>query len=63
MSEETIDKTEDEEFFDWIQHGVQRGWISDVVCDTHQGPDMTDEELEEFDEGQDPCIRIVRVWM
>ena len=31
------------EFEIWLKNGYDRGWISDVFCDTHDGPPMSDE--------------------
>lgn len=49
-------------FPEWINLGVKNGWTSDIVCYTHDGPQMTDEEVELWDDGQDPCMFMVRVW-
>jgi len=31
------------EFEIWLKNGYDRGWISDVFCETHDGPPMSDE--------------------
>ncbi len=49
-------------FSDWIKFGYDKGWISDVFCNTHDGAPMNDEEMQEWDEGGDPCSFQVRVW-
>ena len=43
-------KDEDTFEFDiWMNNGIDRGWISPVFCNTHEGdPYMTDEEMEEW---------------
>ncbi len=49
---------------EWLQHGVDRGWCSEVVCATHDGlSDLlwTKEELDEWEAGYDPCLPVVRV--
>jgi hypothetical protein len=46
----------------WITYGTEHGWISSVVCHTHDGPPMTAEEIEMWDDGEDPCIPIFRVY-
>ena len=53
----------DLEFEIWFQNGIDRGWISDVFCDTHEGPPLTEEEAKEWDEGGDPCSFQVRINM
>ena len=47
--------------FDWIDLGVQRGFCSPVVCETHEGLPLTIEEETEFEEGFDPCLHAVRI--
>lgn len=51
------------EFYDWLQQGVDKGWITDPYCDTHEGyyDSLTEEEIAEFEEGGDPCIVAVRI--
>jgi hypothetical protein len=49
-------------FEEWIRYGINKGWTSDVNCYTHNGFDLTPEENEDFDEGGDPCIHVIRVW-
>jgi len=41
----------------WLRIGIKAGWISKPYCATHDGnyEYMTDEEREEWDEGNDPC--------
>lgn len=51
-----------DDFNEWLQHGIEHGWVSDVVCETHEGVATTDEEAGELDEGYDPCIPVIRVW-
>jgi hypothetical protein len=52
----------DEVFMLWLDTGVAAGWISDVVCVTHQGLPSTDEEDKEWDDGFDPCVFGMRLW-
>ena len=49
------------EFEIWLKNGFDRGWISDVFCNTHDGAPMTEEEMQEWDEGGDPCSFPVRI--
>lgn len=48
-------------FEDWIKFGYDKGWISDVFCNTHEGPPLSDEEAKEWEQGGDPCSFHVRV--
>lgn len=48
-------------FDEWMKFGYQNGWISDVFCNTHDGPPLTEEEEKEWDQGGDPCSFHVKV--
>lgn len=52
----------DAEFEIWFKNGIDRGWISQPFCDTHEGPPMSEEEAKQWEEGGDPCTFHVRVW-
>lgn len=52
-----------DEFYEWLRQGIAAGWVSDVVCDTHEGLPQTDDEADQWDEGLDPCIHGIRVWI
>ena len=43
------------EFKIWLKNGYDRGWVSDVFCDTHEGPPLSDAEMIDWEEGGDPC--------
>jgi hypothetical protein len=46
------------DFFDvesWYDYGVKKGWISEAFCNTHEGPPLSDEEMEDWEDGGDPC--------
>ena len=46
---------------DWLQIGIDKGWISQPFCYTHDGdPYMTEEEEKEWEEGGDPCSHVVK---
>ena len=49
-------------FDEWLAFGVERGWVSEPVCDTHIGPVLTEAELLEFDDGNDPCVHVLRLF-
>jgi hypothetical protein len=50
------------EFEIWIKNGIERGWITEPFCNTHDGdPYMSEEELEEWDQGGDPCQVVIRI--
>lgn len=54
---------DEQEFTAWLQQGYDRGWASDVFCETHDLAPMSPSEMDEFDaKGIDHCIRCVRVF-
>ena len=46
----------------WIAIGIDNGWCGPAVCSTHDGIPMTIDEEDEFGEGDDPCVHIVRLY-
>lgn len=50
------------DFVDWLQYGIDAGWVSELACGTHDGIPWTEEEAAEFEEGYDPCQPVLRVW-
>jgi hypothetical protein len=47
---------------DWLELGIKSGFCTEVVCETHDGATMTSEERDEFEDGGDPCVPVVRLW-
>lgn len=52
-----------DEFVDWLNIGTEKGWVSGPVCATHNGLPNTEEEENEWEEGYDPCVIGLRVWV
>ena len=50
------------DFFDWRDLGIANGWISEPFCDTHDAGYLTEEEEKEWEEGNDPCMPVFRIW-
>ena len=48
-------------FDDWLKAGMQHNFVGAPVCYTHDGLPMSEDEDEEFSEG-DPCIHILRLY-
>jgi hypothetical protein len=47
----------------WLQQGVEKGWVSEGFCYTHDGdPYLTAEEEQEWEDGGDPCTPVVK-WL
>ena len=48
---------------EWLQKGIDNGWVSDGFCMTHDGDQyMTAEEEQEWEEGGDPCCPVIK-WL
>ncbi len=44
----------------WMELGLLRGFVGPPVCSTHDGIPMTLEEEKWFEDGDDPCIHVIR---
>lgn len=49
-------------FHDWVAFGMDKGWVGHMVCHTHDGVPTSAEEDHTFDEGDDPCLWMFRVY-
>jgi hypothetical protein len=49
-------------FDQWLRIGYESGFCSPPVCYSHDGMPMTAGELEELDEGYEPCMHLLRVY-
>jgi hypothetical protein len=47
---------------DWLEIGIVNGWVGPPVCLTHDGAPTTASEDEEFDEGGEPCVFMLRLF-
>ena len=51
-----------DEFEIWLNNGIDRGWITEPFCNTHDGdPFMSEEEEKEWEEGGDPCQVLIKI--
>jgi hypothetical protein len=50
------------EIDEWVAVGVAKGYCGPIVCSTHDGIPTTLAEDEAFDEGDDPCVPVVRMY-
>jgi hypothetical protein len=51
-----------QEFEIWLNNGIERGWITEPFCNTHEGdPYMTEEEEKEWEAGGDPCQLVTKI--
>ena len=50
------------EFEIWLNNGIDRGWVTEPFCNTHDGdPYMSEEEEKEWEEGGDPCQVVIKI--
>jgi hypothetical protein len=57
-----MNKANIKDIHDWIEYGTKQGWISEPFCNTHEGdPYMTEEEQQQWEEGGDPCLLVIKV--
>ena len=55
-------ESENKEFEIWLDNGIERGWITEPFCNTHEGdPYMSEEEAQEWEEGGDPCQVVIKI--
>ena len=50
-------------FDEWIEYGIEKGFASYVFDWVQSGPQLSDQELKELENGDDieiPCLRIYR---
>lgn len=46
----------------WVEIGLRRGWVTPPLCHTHDGIATTPDEDQAFEDGDDPCIHIMRLY-
>jgi hypothetical protein len=50
------------EFSDWLDIGIEQGWVTTPFCMTHEGdPFMTEEESQDWEDGGDPCCPVIKI--
>lgn len=47
---------------EWLEYGWKKGWVGPPVCYTHDGLPLSDDEMAEWAEGDDPCIHVLRLY-
>jgi len=50
------------DYFDWRDLGIANGWISEPFCDTHDVKFLTEEEEQAWENGEDPCMMVFRIY-
>jgi hypothetical protein len=50
------------QFWAWLEMGINKGWVTEPFCNTHDGdPYMTEEEEKEWEDGGDPCLHVLKL--
>lgn len=49
------------DFSEWLQEGIELGFVGPAICYTHDGLPLSEQEDKEFEES-DPCIHILRLY-
>lgn len=49
-------------FNQWLEYGLKQNWCSPPVCEIHDGTPLSESESNEFENGSDPCIHIIRLY-
>jgi hypothetical protein len=50
------------QFDEWLQEGLTNGFCGPAICYPHDGLPLTEEEDQEYENGGDPCIHILRLY-
>lgn len=50
------------DFDQWLDYGMEKKWVGPPVCATHDGLPSTEDEDNAWDEGDDPCIHVLRLY-
>lgn len=49
-------------FDDWVRFGIAKKWAGPPVCVTHDGTPTTEDEDAQWEQGDDPCIHVLRLY-
>lgn len=49
------------DFDEWLELGIANKWCTDFFCWTHESPPMDEEEMDNFEPGDGPCVTCVRL--
>lgn len=49
-------------FDEWLEIGMAENWCGPAVCYTHDSFPMSEEEDNEFADGSDPCMHMIRLY-
>tara|TARA_B100000029_G_scaffold473886_1_gene515706 strand:- start:2187 stop:2348 length:162 start_codon:yes stop_codon:yes gene_type:complete len=46
---------------EWLQEGIDKGYCSEMCCETHNPDYLTEQEAIDKWNGEDHCIFVVRI--
>lgn len=46
---------------EWLQRGIENGWITEPFCGTHYIPSELEPVMEQFYDGTDACVIVVHL--
>ena len=49
-------------FDEWIKAGLREGFCGPPVCYTHDGLPMSNQEDDSWNDGDEPCLHIIRLY-
>lgn len=49
------------DFDEWLKYGVDNGYCTEQFCNTHDGMPMSESEEQAWEDGNDPCMHVVRL--
>lgn len=61
---QATDRNDDgwDDFLTWHRHGMDRRWCGPAVCVTHDGVPTSEAEEDEWEQGDDPCTHMIRLY-
>ena len=48
-------------FDHWLKFGIEQGFCGEGLCIQHEGTPFTRDEEQRYENGDDPCVPVVRV--
>lgn len=49
-------------FDEWLEYGMSQQWVGMAVCSTHDGTPLSAAEVDEFEQGDEPCVHVLRLY-
>lgn len=50
------------DFSEWLEYGIEKEWITEPFCSTHDvDPYMSEEDMQSWEGGGDPCCPVLKI--